>query len=62
MKRALLPLVIVPAIMPAVVLPLLSRAHAPDAVLGSAAGLFVGLTIVALMAFAKGRDGRPDIT
>jgi hypothetical protein len=57
MKRSRLPLVIIPTIMPAAVLPLLSRAHAPDLVLGSAAGLFLGLSIIALIGFAKGGRG-----
>jgi hypothetical protein len=56
-RSALLPLVIIPAIMPAVVLPLLSRAHAPDLALGAAAGLFLGLSIIGLIGFAKGGRG-----
>ena len=49
----LLPIVILPAIAPAVLLPLVRSGHVPDYVLGGAFGFSIGLSVVALFWMAK---------
>ena len=45
-KARFLPIVILPAIMPALLLPVLVSIHAPDYVMGGAMGFFIGIAIV----------------
>lgn len=48
------PFVIVPAIMPAVLLPVLRSSHISDAALGAIMGVFIGLALVGLVWMIKG--------
>lgn len=49
-----LPLVIVPAIMPAVLMPVLVNQHVPDNLIGGAMGVSIGLAIVGLVRMKRG--------
>ncbi|RYF11015.1 MAG: hypothetical protein EOO77_20330 [Oxalobacteraceae bacterium] len=49
-----LPLVIVPAIMPAVVMPVLASQHVPDTLIGAAMGISIGLAILGLVRMKRG--------
>ncbi|KTT67963.1 hypothetical protein [Sphingomonas sanguinis] len=49
-----LPIVIVPAIMPAVLTPLLVSQHVPDNLIGGAMGVSIGLAIVGLVRMKRG--------
>ena len=49
-----LPLVIVPAIMPAVVMPVLVSQHVPDNLIGAAMGISIGLAILGLVRMNRG--------
>jgi hypothetical protein len=55
-RTRFLPLVIAPAIMPAVLLPLLRSLEVSNAVLGGVMGLFIGLAIVGLAWMIKGSN------
>jgi hypothetical protein len=50
----LLPIVIAPAVMPAILLPLMLASHVPDNVIGGTLGFFIGIAVVALAWMAKG--------
>lgn len=50
-----LPLVIVPAIMPAVLTPVLMSQHVPANLIGGAMGVSIGLAIVGLVWMKRGR-------
>jgi hypothetical protein len=52
----LLPVAIAPAVMPAILLPLMLANHVPDNVIGGIFGFFIGLALVALGWMAKGRS------
>jgi hypothetical protein len=52
-KYRLLPVVIAPAIMPAILLPLMLANHVSDNLIGGTLGFFIGLAIVALSWMAK---------
>jgi hypothetical protein len=56
-KARVLPIVILPAIMPAILLPIAASHHVPDYLLGGAMGFFIGLAIVGLFWMIK-RNGR----
>ena len=49
-----LPLVIVPAIMPAVVMPVLVSQQVPDNLIGAAMGISIGLAILGLVRMKRG--------
>lgn len=49
-----LPFVIVPAIMPAVLMPVLVHQHVPDNLIGGAMGVSIGLAIVGLVRMKRG--------
>ncbi len=53
----LLPLVIGPAIMPALLLPMMANRHLPDYVQGGTMGVFLGLSIGGLFWMVR-RNGR----
>lgn len=48
------PLVIVPAIMPVVVMPVLVSQHVPDNLIGAAMGVSIGFAIVGLVRMKRG--------
>ncbi|MEA3039005.1 MAG: hypothetical protein QOE79_1518 [Sphingomonadales bacterium] len=50
----LLPVVLAPAVMPAILLPLMLANHVSDNVIGGTLGFFIGLAVVALAWMAKG--------
>lgn len=52
-----LPIVIVPALMPALLLPMLTRFHLPDSALGGSMGFFVGLALAGFIWIIKGKTG-----
>ncbi|MGN5375885.1 hypothetical protein [Sphingomonas hankookensis] len=54
-KTRYLPLVIVPAIMPAVLMPLLVSQHVPANLIDGAMGVSIGLAIVGLVRMKRGR-------
>ncbi|RMB39194.1 hypothetical protein C8J47_0118 [Sphingomonas sp. PP-F2F-G114-C0414] len=49
-----LPLIIAPAIMPAVLMPVLVSQHLPDILIGGAFGVSIGLAIVGLVRMKRG--------
>ena len=49
----LLPLVIIPAMLPAVLFPVLQSLHAPDAVLGGTMGVLIGLAVLGLIRITR---------
>ena len=51
-----LPIVIAPAVMPAILLPIMVSNHVPGDVLGATFGFFIGLAILALVWIAKRRS------
>jgi len=53
-RNCYLPLVIVPAIMPAVVMPVLVSQHVPDNLIGAAMGISIGLAILGLVRMKRG--------
>ena len=59
-RAALLPLAIMPAVMPAIFLPLLHQVHVADSLLGLGAGFLIGLSLVSIIAmgFSKHRGAR----
>jgi len=54
-KARFLPVIILPAIMPAILLPVLSG-HVPDSILGATMGFSIGLAIVGVAWMAKRKD------
>ena len=52
-KTRFLPIVILPAIMPALLMPVMRTLHAPDSEVGAAMGFFIGLAIVGLIWMLK---------
>lgn len=52
-KARFLPIVIFPAVMPALLVPILRSLQAPDYVLGGTIGLCIGLAIVGLALMVK---------
>ncbi len=59
-KARFLPVVMLPAIMPAVLTPLLVNLHVPDSMIGGAVGVSIGLAIVGVIRMAKGGRCLPD--
>ena len=55
-KARFLPIVILPAIMPAVLLPVLVSIHAPDYVMGGAMGFCIGIAIVGFVWMLKSNN------
>ena len=53
----ILPLVIVPAVIPAIMFPVMSGHRVPDGLIGAAFGFFIGLAVIAL-AFMAARSKR----
>lgn len=51
-----LPLIIFPAIMPAVLTPVLVSQHVPSDLIGGVMGVSIGLAIVGLVWMKRGRD------
>ena len=52
-NRRFLPVAILPAILPIVLLPVMLGAHVPDEVIGVSFGFFIGLSAVALFWMVK---------
>ena len=53
-RTRFLPLVIVPAIMPAAVMPVLVSQHVADNLIGAAMGISIGLAILGLVRMKRG--------
>ena len=58
-RRALALVAVIPALTPAVLLPLRASLGLPDAALGAALGFAIGLSAVALFALARGANRCP---
>lgn len=58
-RARMVPLVIVPAIMPALLLPMMANTQLPDYVKGGALGFFLGLSLVGLLWMVK-RNGKGE--
>lgn len=54
-RTRFLPVVILPAVMPAVLMPAMVNHHVPDNLLGGAMGVSIGLAIVGLIWMKKGK-------
>lgn len=54
-RRRFLPLILFPAVMPAILLPVLANHHLPDALLGLGTGISLGLALVGLVWIRQGK-------
>ncbi|MDB5721634.1 MAG: hypothetical protein JWP15_2252 [Alphaproteobacteria bacterium] len=54
-RARFLPILIMPAILPAMALPVMLSAHVPDSVLGATFGFCIGLSLVGLIWMARGK-------
>lgn len=55
-RARFLPLVVLPAILPATLLPMMSSHHLPDYVMGGTIGIFYGLSIAAFVWMFRGNS------
>ncbi len=60
-KARFLPIVVLSAIMPAILLPALRTLQVPDYILGATTGIFIGLAIVGLVWMVKGNNNPHSI-